>query len=271
MSGTDEIHKMIKDASDRPLLQMKLKDVSVLYQAFRVSVGSLYDGRRSDGRSGKSSSFFQKNEKQRSYSGWIHRFYSMRVIRELLAVCEKVTVTVTMDVRENFVQEGKPHELFYMSHKMIRQPFGIYQRYGRTGSGKDACSKSRFAQAPALNFWNRICFVIAEEVIKRSRMSADFSGRDSGERDGRNGKANCRLVRDTQYRYGQIAVITGNLEEYGSIARHVFEAAGIPFFIDEKHSVLMNPFVEYVRAALEMAVQGFSYESVFRYLRCGMS
>ena len=80
-----------------------------------------------------------------------------------------------------------------------------------------------------------------------------------------------RLVREHGYRYGQIAVITGNLEEYGSIARHVFDAAEIPFFVDEKHSVLMNPFVEYLRAALEMTVQGFSYESVFRYLRCGMS
>lgn len=51
----------------------------------------------------------------------------------------------------------------------------------------------------------------------------------------------------------------------------VFREAGIPYFIDEKHTVLMNPFVEYFRAALEMAVQDFSYESVFRYLRCGMS
>lgn len=34
---------------------------------------------------------------------------------------------------------------------------------------------------------------------------------------------------------------------------------------------MMNPFIEYLRAAMEMAVQGFSYESVFRYLRCGMS
>ena len=68
-----EIQEMIEDSSDRALLQMKLKDVSVLYQA---SEGSLYDGRRSDGRSGKSSSFFQKDEKQRSSSGWIHRFYS---------------------------------------------------------------------------------------------------------------------------------------------------------------------------------------------------
>ena len=72
-------------------------------------------------------------------------------------------------------------------------------------------------------------------------------------------------------RYGEVAVITGNLKEYGSIARQVFENSGIPCFIDEKHSILMNPFVEYLRAALEMVTSGFTYESVFRYLRCGMS
>ena len=80
-----------------------------------------------------------------------------------------------------------------------------------------------------------------------------------------------RLVREKGCRYGEIAVITGNLEEYGSLAVQVFREAGIPYFIDEKHTVLMNPFVEYFRAALEMAVQDFSYESVFRYLRCSMS
>ena len=59
-----------------------------------------------------------------------------------------------------------------------------------------------------------------------------------------------RLVREKDHRYGQIAVITGNLEEYGSVAAQVFEDAGIPYFIDEKHSILMNPFVEYLRAHL---------------------
>ena len=32
----------------------------------------------------------------------------------------------------------------------------------------------------------------------------------------------------------------------------------------------MNPFVEFLRAALDLIVQDFSCESVFRYLRCGM-
>lgn len=79
------------------------------------------------------------------------------------------------------------------------------------------------------------------------------------------------FVREEGLRYGEIAVITGNLEEYGNLAKQVFEENDIPYFLDEKHSVLMNPFVESVRAALEMVVQGYPYESVFRYLRCGMS
>ena len=78
-------------------------------------------------------------------------------------------------------------------------------------------------------------------------------------------------MRTQGMKYGEIAVITGNLEEYGNIASQVFERAGIPYFVDEKHTVLMNPFVEYIRAAVEMVFTGFSYEGVFRYLRCGMS
>ena len=45
----------------------------------------------------------------------------------------------------------------------------------------------------------------------------------------------------------------------------------IPCFLDNKRSVLKNPFVEFIRAALEIVEQDFSYEAVFRYLRSGLS
>ena len=38
------------------------------------------------------------------------------------------------------------------------------------------------------------------------------------------------LVRTCGYRYGEIAVITGNLEEYARLAAQVFEEADIPYF-----------------------------------------
>ena len=80
-----------------------------------------------------------------------------------------------------------------------------------------------------------------------------------------------RMVREEKMRYQDFAVLTGDLSIYGTYAREIFEKCGIPYFVDEKHSVLMNPFVEFLRAAIEMVVQSFSYESVFRYLRCGLS
>ena len=44
----------------------------------------------------------------------------MRVVGELLAVCEKVMVTVTMDADENLKHERKILiSLFYMSRQMI--------------------------------------------------------------------------------------------------------------------------------------------------------
>ena len=74
-----------------------------------------------------------------------------------------------------------------------------------------------------------------------------------------------RMVREDGMRYQDFAVLTGDLSVYGTYAREIFEKCGVPYFVDEKHSVLMNPFVEFLRAAIEMVVQSFSYESVFRY------
>ena len=193
------------------------------------------------------------------------------VIRELLQVCEHVTVTVTMDVREQLLAKGKPHELFYMSHKMIRS-LSEFTRDMEEPIWVKAGAESRFAKAPALNFLEQNLFRYHRGAYNEEQKEVQIFQAGNPEREmEETARRISRLVREHGYRYGQIAVITGNLEEYGSIARHVFDAAEIPFFVDEKHSVLMNPFVEYLRAALEMTVQGFSYESVFRYLRCGMS
>ena len=270
----EELDKMIRDASDKPLLQMKLKDVSVLYQAFREYLSDHFmTAEEVLEVLAKEIPFSEKLRGSTvvldGYTGFTPVQHT--VIRELLAVCECVSVTVTMDVREQLLAKGKPHELFYMSHKMIRslseftkdmeEP--VWVKPGR---------ESRFADAPALNFLEQNLFRYHRKTYEEEQDEVQIFQAGNPEREmEETARRISRLIREKEYRYGQIAVITGNLEEYGSIARHVFEDAGIPFFVDEKHSVLMNPFVEYLRSALEMVVQGFSYESVFRYLRCGMS
>lgn len=270
----EELDKMIEDASDKPLLQMKLKDVAVLYQAFRDYLSDHFMTTEEVLEVLAKEIPFSKKLKGSTvvldgYTGFTPVQHT--VIRELLQVCERVSVTVTMDVREQLLAKGKPHELFYMSHKMIRS-LSEFTKDMEEPIWIKPGSESRFAAAPALNFLEQNLFRYHRKTYEKEQDEVQIFQAGNPEREmEETARRISRLIREKEYRYGQIAVITGNLEEYGSIAHHVFEDAGIPFFVDEKHSVLMNPFVEYLRAALEMVVQGFSYESVFRYLRCGMS
>ena len=269
-----DIEEMIEDSADRTLLQMKLKDVSVLYQAF---IGYLKDhymtGEEVMDALEKALPFSEKMKNSvlllDGYTGFTP--IQMRVVGELLAVCEKVMVTVTMDAAENLAMRGKPYQLFYMSRQMIHGLSELTRDIEEPILLKNV-KRSRFAQAPALHFLEKNIFRYRKNVYKQKQDEiCMFSAVSPLSEMEETARRIARLVREKGCRYGEIAVITGNLEEYGSLARQVFNESGIPYFIDEKHTVLMNPFVEYFRATLEMAVQDFSYESVFRYLRCGMS
>ncbi|MCD7746149.1 MAG: exodeoxyribonuclease V subunit gamma [Lachnospiraceae bacterium] len=79
------------------------------------------------------------------------------------------------------------------------------------------------------------------------------------------------LVRNQGYRYRDIAVIAGDLGAYGNYVKRIFPTYDIPVFVDETRQLLLNPCLEFVRGALAMVQQDFSYETVFRFLRTQMA
>lgn len=270
----EDMEEMLEKSQDQALLHMKLRDVGVLYEAFR----DYLEGHYMTGEEVMDVllKVLPLSERMKGSVLLLDGFtgftpIQVNVVRELLAVCSKVLVTVTMDVRENLWQMGKPHQLFYMSRKMIRTLADLTREMDdpiKIVPGE----KSRFSQAPALAFLESHLFRYNREVYEKKQDEIRIFCAGSPLKEMEETARRIRnLVRTEGMRYGEIAVITGNLEEYGSLASQVFGEAEIPYFLDEKHTVLMNPFVEYLRAALEMAAEGFSYESVFRYLRCGMS
>lgn len=70
------------------------------------------------------------------------------------------------------------------------------------------------------------------------------------------------------YRYREIAVVTGAVEAYQSYMDPVFTKYEIPYFMDTTKEVLFHPFIECIRAALEIVDTNFSYEAVMRF--CGV-
>jgi len=68
-----------------------------------------------------------------------------------------------------------------------------------------------------------------------------------------------------------IAVITGSASGYNRLIPGIFEEYGIPVFIDTKRDILSHPLTELIRSVTEVAASNWSYESVFKFLKTGMT
>ncbi|RSK26355.1 helicase-exonuclease AddAB subunit AddB [Bacillus sp. HMF5848] len=75
------------------------------------------------------------------------------------------------------------------------------------------------------------------------------------------------LVRDKQYRYTDIAVLVRNANNYEDVLKPVFESYDIPYFIDQKRSMLHHPLIEFIRSSLDIVSSHWRYESIFRCVK----
>lgn len=78
-----------------------------------------------------------------------------------------------------------------------------------------------------------------------------------------------KLVRDNKMRYKDIAVITKNIDTYGTLVKAIFEKYKIPVFIDEEKDLSENILVKYILSIIEIFSNNWSYESMFNYIKTG--
>ena len=80
-----------------------------------------------------------------------------------------------------------------------------------------------------------------------------------------------KLVKTKKYRYNDITLCMRSLEEYSYIIERVFDDYKIDYFLDEKISIMENPIIILILSILDMKDKNYSYDSVFRYLKSGLT
>ena len=270
----EDAESMAERAGDRALLSMKLTDIGRLYRRFCDYLEDRY--MTGEGVLEELAKAVPLSERLKGSVILLDGFtgftpVQVNVLRELLHVCRDMMVTVTMDADEGTAAGKSAWSLFSMSRKMMAQLSSLTEEISEPVLLRHS-SRSRFSETPALAFLEKNLFRYNGRTFDGDPENIwIFSSESPWAEMEETARRICRLVRTEGLRYGDIAVITGNLEEYGPAARQAFERAGIPFFIDETHGIIQNPFVEYLRAAIELIDKSFSFESVFRYLRSGLS
>lgn len=274
----DSLKDILEATEKYPNLHYKLKDIQVVYEAFLEYLQGKY---------------ITNDEVLDVLSGVVERSMLLKdsvvvidgftgftpiqnkLIRELLCVCEKMMVTVTMDKRENPFVYQHPYQLFALSKQMVvsimaiarelkievEDPIYMYER-----------PIYRFRENEALDFLESHIFRYSKEryEMKQDALQIWCAANPKEEIDFVAQKIRY-LVRVKGYRYRDIAVLAGDVNAYSNHIERVFERYELPVFMDYKRSILLNSCVEYIRSLLAMAEQNFTYESVFRYLRTGLA
>ena len=80
-----------------------------------------------------------------------------------------------------------------------------------------------------------------------------------------------KKVRDEAYRYNDIMVVTRNSESYESIFKMIFERYNIPYFIDSKTELSLQPLICLVLALLDICNKNFQTADVITYLKTGLT
>ena len=297
-----ELDAWAEETGEKKLLAAKLKDTGVIYRAFEEYLENRYVTAEDvlEVLAGK----LEESELIKNSEVLVDGFtgftpVQIGVLGKLFRLCAKVYVTIIMDEREDPYKKAIPHQLFAMSRQLVQQLMKAADEAGcpvepeiwvrrsgygrfRPGSTMDQLEQRLFRYGKRGFSGNGI--EKRPESGTEAKTGNPAAGHEANQRGiyisvAPNPRAELeetvrlirRMVREEGMRYQDFAVLTGDLSVYGTYAREIFEKCGVPYFVDEKHSVLMNPFVEFLRAAIEMVVQSFSYESVFRYLRCGLS
>lgn len=197
-----------------------------------------------------------------------------RLMELFMLHAKQVIVTVTADQTMPLYEKTGMQKLFYMSHQMVTRLDQIAQEQHvkKLNDIWMAVPSVRLKNRPELAWLEQNLFRYRGGVYK-GEMTGSLelyqSANPAGEIAGTVHRIQ-QLIREEGMRYRDIAVVTGDLSVYGRELVHQFEANGIPYFMDDKKTLMNNPMVEMIRAALDVVRRDFSYESVFQFLRTGL-
>lgn len=207
---------------------------------------------------------------------WIDEFSSFTpqqygIIERLLKKCERVNITLCIDGKE------KPTgvDIFSVTSKTEDRILKLAKENNIKLDKPVFLNKRpfyRFRESEELNFLESNLYAFpydkfkgVPEKVRLYRASNSFSEVENVARE------IITLCRDKKLRFNDIAVVTGNLEDYSKIASVIFKEYNIPFFIDQNRSIEDNNLIILINSILEVFTKNWSYEAVFRYLKSGFT
>lgn len=265
--GAEDLLTMANEGEKDSYTQQKLMDIYTLFADYEKQI----EGKYTD-----SEDYVDLYINRVSESGlvrdnqiWIYGFDSfapktMALVGQLMACAADVNLVITYD------RGGKDEELFDLADMIIYQAekladsLGVEYRRQAIPEEYD-CKEKKLALAhlekelyavPAspIDDVEGVTLVEAANIYNEAESAASYI---------------LHLVRDKGLRYRDILLLCNDMETRGEILVRVFEEYGIPLFTDIKKDILSNPAVQTIISLLDVVVEKYRTEDIFKLLKSG--
>ncbi len=277
----EELKKIIEDADIGGAFEYKAKDMLCIYDAYEQKKRDKYI--TTEELLGKLTEVISQSEIIKNATIVYDGFTGFTPIQnELLEVmiplCSKSYVVATCDCDEDVLGKCGDHDLFSMSKKMISKLVKLAQNTGVEIDEIIRCAPEvvghagRFSQSRELSHMEQNLFrnsmqVYLDEVnnvsvynLPNFRKELEYVAADIESK-----------VRNKNMHYRDFAVLCADIHSYDYMATEIFDRYHVPLFIDAESQMRFHPFIEGINALFEVLTENFSYTSVMRLLRSGIT
>lgn len=201
------------------------------------------------------------------FNGFTAQEYT--VIEQMLQVCPQVSISLTLPP-DLYQRQLHDDDAFYAPWSTAKELLRRATDLGVTidpvaipaANSLRACGNAALAYLEA-NYFDRLQAPFPDQpaglqIVAASNRRAEVEAA-AGEI--------IRLCREEGYRYRDISITLRDFANYDYLLSTVLTDFAIPHFLDKKRSVAQHPALELVRSALELVLNNFLYEPVFRCLK----
>lgn len=257
------------ESEQNQYLHAKLKDITTIYEAYQNQLEGKYIDNTDllsilAEKIDKTDMFKDSLIYIDEFAGFTSQEYE--IIKKLLEIAKSVTITACVDNIEESVNPDT--DIFYSNKITVLKIKNLVEEAKNIETIN--LEKAKRFKTPELTHLEKNLYSNKYEKYNKKLENINlFLAKDQYSEIENIAKGIIRSVRDKEYRYKEIAIITKNINTYSSQIRAIFNQYNIPVFIDEKRELNQNAVIQYVLALLEVINKNWSHEAMFNYIKTG--
>ena len=267
------LENLMDTVKDNKYLYSKLKDIHTVYNKYEEHIQSKYidenDSLTILSKKLDYATMFNNSDIYiDEFVGFTKQEYL--IIEKLMKVANKLTITITADNLS--IDETPDTDVFYSNKQTANNILKIAKDNEIKIEKSIELNEIKRFKSPELLHLEENIFSVPYKIYNKPVNNIKLFLANNQYSEVENVAKNIiKLVREENYKYKEISIITQNIDTYSNLCKAIFSKYNIPLYMDERKELSQNVLIKYILSILEIFAKNWTIESVFNYIKTGFT